>query len=137
MGFLKDISTVFTGGNHKKRDPPQSPTLIQVVEAPPPTRDEEVRSWLNEGTIPRKLQRMDDQIYKMFGIGGEPKTPRNENHFVNKAKKRGGCDCHDCNEPFKDAWMHKNHTHDNYKTQNFDNSFDGWDLFAPNKKRRK
>ena len=84
MGFLKDMIL----GAPKKKLPELETRRIMVVNEPGPTTRQQIGSWMNEGTIPAKLTRMDEKIGSMFGRV-QPRN-KNENQFIKKKTRTYG-----------------------------------------------
>jgi len=131
MGFLSDIQTVFVGGNKKKKQELPPPARIMIVPEPGPTRDEEIRTWMNEGKMPSKVVRMEGNINQLFGHV-QTRTPQNENQFVNKPRKLFG-DPNNVNEAFHDTWLKVDKTKYSFKSD----WPDSWKFGTENKKRRR
>ena len=131
MGFLSDIQTVLVGGNKKKPQELPPPARIMIVPEPGPTREQEIKAWMDRGEMPSKVKRMEGNINQLFGHVNT-RTPANENQFVNKTKKRYG-DPNNIDEAFKDPWMKADK-----KTNTFKNDWpDSWNFGIENKKRRR
>lgn len=100
MGFL---TNVILGPQKKKQQSEPETQRIMVVEEPGPTTREQIGNWMNKGTIPDKLTRMDEKIGSMFGRV-RPYRKTDDNQFIQKKTRKYG-DPNNINQIFDDKNM--------------------------------
>lgn len=83
MGFLTNMIL----GPPKKQQPESETRRIMVVNEPEPSTKQQVGSWINEGSLPQKLIRMDEKIGSMFGRVHPHRLQADKNQFINKKNK--------------------------------------------------
>lgn len=86
MGFLTNIVL----GSPKKKQPELETRRIMVVNEPGPTTKQQIGSWMNEGSIPEKLTKMDEKIGSMFGRLQPQRGHKNDNQFTGTKTRTHG-----------------------------------------------
>ena len=109
MGIIKDH--VF-GPPKRPSTEPETRRII-VANEPPPTVRQEIKSWMDEGTIPHKLAHMDEKMGDVFNRVKKFKQNPQDSQFINKKAKKYG-------DP-----------------NNIDEMFNGTDQFTIKQKRRR